>query len=75
MTDKDFVFDCDTFADEGVAGNFAASANFCAFLNLNKGADFRVVADFAAVQIGEAENADILAQLDVCGDFLEWLHY
>ena len=72
MADKNFVLDRDAFADERVAGNFAALADPNPFLNLDKRADFRVVADFAAVQVGEGENPDPLAKFNVWSDALIW---
>ena len=73
VSDKNVVLQSYAFADEGVAGNFTAAANFCAFLDFDKRADFYIVADFTAVKIGEAENADISAQLHIGSNFLKWL--
>jgi len=56
MTDEDFVFKVDTFADKTVAGDFAIAPNARAFLNLNKRSDGRTIADFAAVEIYEMMN-------------------
>src|SRR5215813_13130653 len=47
VTDKDFVLDRNTFADESVARDFAASPDAGSFLNLDEGADSAFIADFA----------------------------
>ena len=56
-----------------MAGNFAAASDFCAFLNLYERADLGVVSDFAAVEIGETEDAYIAPKLHVGCDLLVWL--
>src|SRR5439155_5186431 len=51
----------DPFADEGVARNLRGTHRG-ALLNLDKGADPRLVADPAAVAVDELENLDVAAQ-------------
>jgi hypothetical protein len=65
VSDEDLVFDCDAVADERVALDLAVRADDCASLDLDEGTDASVVADFAAVQIGERKNHHIFAELDV----------
>ena len=55
----------DAFTDEGVAGNLAALADGGVFLNLDKGADFRFVANLTAIKVDELGKLDILPQLHV----------
>lgn len=71
MPYEDFILDDDTFANEGVARNFAAAAHPGSFLDLDKSSYLRVVADFTAIEIREPENLDVLSQLYVGGDKLE----
>ena len=71
VPDENVVLQSDAFANESVAGNFTTAANFRAFLDFDKRADFHIVANFTAVKIGEAENTDIPAQLDVGSNLLE----
>jgi hypothetical protein len=53
VPDEYVVFDVHAFTDEGVARDFAATANARIFLNLDERANFRFVSDFAAVQVYE----------------------
>ena len=64
VADEDLILQGDTLADEGVARNLAAVANLGSLLNLNEGANLDLVANLAAIEIGEAEDADIAAKLD-----------
>src|ERR1035437_4795209 len=54
MTDENAVFDGHAFANERVAGDLAALSYFRVLLNLDKRADFRIIADFTTVQINES---------------------
>ena len=65
MADKDFIFNLDALADEGVAGDFASAADAGPFLNFDEGADPAFVADFAAVEIYEVVNDDVATELYV----------
>jgi hypothetical protein len=71
MTYKDLVFQGHPFTDEGVTGDFTTVPDFCPFLNLDKGANLDIVADFTSVQIDEILQPDISAQFDVGGYPLE----
>jgi hypothetical protein len=53
MSYHHFVFDGYTFADEGVARDLAVPSDSGVLLNFDKGADFGVVPDGAAIQIDE----------------------
>lgn len=68
MTDEDVVADVNALADEGMGGNLAAAPDGGATLNLHETADFRVVADAAAVKIDEIEPADVAPDLNVMDD-------
>ena len=61
MADKDIVFDGHAFADKGVAGYFAVFADKSVFLNLDKGTDFGVVANGAAIEVDEVVDLNVLA--------------
>ena len=65
MPDKDFSFDDHAFANESVARNLAAFANPGSFLNLDEGANFRLIADLATVKIYESLNSDVSAELNI----------
>ena len=71
VANEDFVFDLHGFADEGVAGDLAVTADARVFLNLDKRTHLRAVADFAAVEIDEVMDDDIASQLDVGRDHTE----
>jgi hypothetical protein len=71
MTDEDFVFEVDPFADKTVAGDFTIAPDARAFLNLNKRSDGRTIADFAAVEIYEMMNFYIAPELNVRSDHTE----
>src|SRR4029077_17051027 len=47
------------------AGDFAVAADPGVLLDLDKRADLGVIANFAAVQVDELREFDVLAQLDV----------
>ena len=68
MTHEDFVLDRDAFADEGMAGDFAAGADDRVLLNLHKRADATLVADPAAVEINETMDRDVFSQPNVGRD-------
>jgi hypothetical protein len=71
---EDVVFDGDAFADEGVAGNLAVSADLGVFLDLDKSADFCVVVDLTAVQINKWRELYVLSQSDVGSYALMLVH-
>ena len=65
VTDKNLVLNLDALADEGVAGNFAATADAGPPLNFDERADPAFIADFAAVKIYKVVNNDVVAKLYV----------
>src|SRR5881227_1981867 len=68
VADEDFVLDADALADEGVARNLAARAYARALLDFDEGADARLVADAAAVEVDEAVDSNVAAQDNVRSD-------
>jgi hypothetical protein len=54
-----------------MTGNFTTVPDLNPFLNLDKGADFDVVADCTTVKIDEIVQPDVPAQSDVGGYPLE----
>jgi len=70
VADENGVFDGDAFAEEGVARDFAMGADFHAFLNFHESANLGVVADFAAVEIDEGKDLDMVADFDIGSDSL-----
>jgi hypothetical protein len=70
MPDKNLVLDSDPFADEGVAGDFAAATDPGALLDFHEGTDFRVVANLTPIKIGESEDFDTLPDFYIGGDAL-----
>src|SRR5947207_6666919 len=73
MPNEDLVFDLHAFANEGMAGDFAAVTHPCAFLYFYKGPYFDIVTDFTPVQIGKGIYFDIFPQLDIGSDALKQL--
>src|SRR5207249_1602197 len=73
MSNEDLLLQRHSFANKTVTGNLAAMPDLGALLNFNERADPHVVANLAAVQIGEAINTHPLAQLYVWRDLLEKL--
>ena len=65
VPDEHLVLDGHALADEGVALDLAAGADPRATLDLDEGTDPRLVADRAAVEIGERADDDIDAEIDV----------
>ena len=68
MADEDVVFNVYAFADERVAGNFAAPANARIFLNLDKRPDLGFVSDFASIHVDELGELDVFSELHVRGN-------
>jgi hypothetical protein len=68
MADERLILDRDARADERVALDLHAPADFYVRLDLHKGPDERLVADLAAIEIGEADDADVLPEFDTRGD-------
>jgi hypothetical protein len=65
MPNENALFDCDAFADEGVARDFATRPDRCAFLDFNESANFRFVADFAPIKVYESADPNIASELYV----------
>jgi hypothetical protein len=63
MSDKNFILNRHTFANECVTRDLAAVADLRPFLDLNERADRYVVSEFAAVEVGKAKNANTTSQL------------
>src|SRR6185312_8868074 len=59
VSDKDVVFDRDAFADEAVAGYFAAPSYLCILLNLYESSNLGFVADFTAIEVDEPREPNI----------------
>ena len=68
VADKDFVMDFHTGADETMALHLDPLTDPNIALNFDKGADGGVVANFASVNVGETEKADVLPQFYVIGN-------
>ena len=67
---KDVVLDCNAFAYEGVAGDFAVPSDFRVFLDLHETSDLTVVSYYATVKIDEGVDFDPFADYDVWGNSL-----
>jgi hypothetical protein len=65
VADEDVVFDRHSLTDERVARDPAPPPDFCIFLNFDEGADLRLVADLAAVQVDEFRRGRGEEDLDV----------
>ena len=65
VADEHLVLDLDALADERVALDLAARADAGAALDLDERPDPRLVADPAAVEVGEGVDDDVVAELDV----------
>src|SRR5437763_192002 len=63
VPDEDVVLDRHALADERVAGDLAVLSDPGVLLNLDEGADLRVVPHFAAVEVDEFRELDALTQL------------
>src|SRR5581483_3012257 len=68
VADEDFVLDRHAFTDEGVAGDLATVADLDTLLNFNECPDLDVVPELTTVKVGEIEDADVFAELNVGGD-------
>src|SRR5215203_4364242 len=71
VADEDLVFERHALADEGVARNLAARAHPHALLDLDEGADARLVADAAAVEVDEGVDFNVAPEFYVRGDAAE----
>ena len=66
MTDENLILQNDTFADETMRLDFAASPDGGAGLDFHKRTDLRFIADFAPVKVHEVwrMDANIRSELD-----------
>src|SRR5437016_6021341 len=71
MSHEHLVLDGDTRSDEAVALGLHALANHNSSLDLDERTDLRIIADFAAIEIDEVVNGDVLPQFHVRGYPLE----
>ena len=69
------IFDGYPFADEGVAGDLTIHADFGPFLDLNKGTDFGVITNGAAVKVDKVVNVDAFAEFYIWGDLFQFKIY
>ena len=65
VADEYIVLYQNSLAEEAVARNLASFANFYPLLYFDKGSDFRIVSNFAAVEVGEGMNGYVEPQLYV----------
>ena len=63
VSDKDLVFDRHAFTNEGMARYFAPTADFGILLNLDKGPNFCIVTDLAAIEVDEFRELHVLPNL------------
>jgi hypothetical protein len=75
VTDEYAIFQGHALANESMAGNLAALADFHAFLNFHERPNFHIVSDFTPVKIGEIKDADAFAKFYAGGDFLKRLRW
>src|SRR5258707_7044337 len=62
VSDKHVVLDFHTFTNECMAGNLAAAADACVFLDFDKRPNFGVIANLASVKIDEFRKLDVFPQ-------------
>jgi len=75
VADKDIVLNGHTFADKGVAGDFAVLADDGVFLNLYKSPNLGIGADVATIEIDEFGQLDVFAKKNVIRHALECHRY
>jgi hypothetical protein len=68
MSNKDVILNGYAFADETVAGNFAALPDLDPLLNFDESTNFRVVPNLASVKINKIVNCDVATKLDIIVD-------
>jgi hypothetical protein len=71
MADENLIVDRDAFTDKAMRGNFAVAADARTFLDLDKRADARAVADLTAIEINEVMDFDVAPEFDVRRDYAE----
>jgi hypothetical protein len=65
MTDKHVVFNSYSFANERVTRDLTIVSDPGSFLDFDKGTDFGVVSDFAAIEIYKIINFHISPELHI----------
>jgi hypothetical protein len=65
MADEHTLTDRDAVADERMALDLAARTDDRTALNLDEGADSRLLADAAAIQVGESVNEDVRPEVHI----------
>src|SRR5205807_2846714 len=68
VADEHLVLDLDAVTDEGVAGDLAERSDDGSRLDLHEGADARVIADAAPVEVREGPDRDVLAELHLADE-------
>jgi len=68
MTNEDFVFDGDSFADKGMALDLASRSDDHIFLNFHETTDPAVIANRTAVEVNKAVHPYVFPELDVLRD-------
>src|SRR5688572_8721544 len=61
MSNEHVILDRHAFADKSMAGNFDMPTNFRPLLDLDEGADLRIITDFTPVEINEVIDGHLLA--------------
>src|SRR6266702_7368165 len=74
VANEDVVFNVHALTDERMARNLAAAADRGILLDFDERSDFRLIADFAAVQIDEFRKLHVLAQLHAGSDADIFVH-
>jgi len=74
MANEDIIFNPDTFADKGMAGDLTAPSDHSILLNFNERTYLGFVPDFAPIEIDEFGKANILSHFDVAGDAVHGVH-
>ena len=65
VPDKNIVLYSDTFADEGVTGDFAVFTDNGVLLDFNKSADFAIVTNRTTIEVNELRKLYVFAQRNV----------
>ena len=74
MTHEDVIFDGYPFADERMTRHLDVLADMRVLLNLDERSDAAVVANATTVQINEAVDADIFAEMNIRSDSTKFPH-
>ena len=74
MTDEHVVLNGDAFANKAMAGDLAVLPDGCVLLDFNKGSDFRVLSDLAAVKVDEFRKLNPASQFHIWSNRAEFVH-